>query len=389
MIKVRINNICAKPTECEPLTSGMIGNLVEVSFSSEWDSLNKIAVFSNGDVTIDVLESQWNGNTITIPHEVLAVPNRTIVFGVYGFGVENGTVHALPTIYAKIGIPMVGADPESDPTTDPSLPVYAQLQWQIDHFEISDEQIAQQIQEYLETHPIGIEPATATRLGGVKVGEGLSVTADGTLSADAPDLSEYAKTADLDELANIVDGKQDTITDLDTIRSGAALGATALQSVPNTYRTAMAQDTVDAQWRDRIEAIEDKESGWDAKQNAIADLATIRSGAALGATALQSVPNTYRTASAQDVIDDAQDTAISAKYTKPSGGIPKTDLASAVQTSLEKADTALQQHQDISGKENTSNKVTTISSASTNTQYPSAKAVYDFIASLNGNGVAY
>ena len=38
------------------------------------------------------------------------------------------------------------------------------------------------------------------------------------------------------------------------------------------------------------------------------------------------------------------------KYTKPSGGIPKTDLASNVQTSLGKADTALQEHQDISGK---------------------------------------
>ncbi len=39
-------------------------------------------------------------------------------------------------------------------------------------------------------------------------------------------------------------------------------------------------------------------------------------------------------------------------YSKPSGGIPKTDLASDVQTSLGKADTALQQHQDISGKLN-------------------------------------
>lgn len=37
-------------------------------------------------------------------------------------------------------------------------------------------------------------------------------------------------------------------------------------------------------------------------------------------------------------------------YSKPSGGIPKSDLASAVQTSLGKADTALQSHQDISGK---------------------------------------
>ena len=34
-------------------------------------------------------------------------------------------------------------------------------------------------------------------------------------------------------------------------------------------------------------------------------------------------------------------------YSKPSGGIPKSDLASSVQTSLGKADTALQQHQSL------------------------------------------
>ena len=36
-----------------------------------------------------------------------------------------------------------------------------------------------------------------------------------------------------------------------------------------------------------------------------------------------------------------------AKYSKPSDGIPKSDLASAVQTSLGKADSALQSHQSI------------------------------------------
>ena len=36
-------------------------------------------------------------------------------------------------------------------------------------------------------------------------------------------------------------------------------------------------------------------------------------------------------------------------YSKPSGGIPKTDLASAVQTSLGKADSALQEHQSLAG----------------------------------------
>ncbi len=47
-----------------------------------------------------------------------------------------------------------------------------------------------------------------------------------------------------------------------------------------------------------------------------------------------------------------QKTAWSAKYDKPTGGIPKSDLASSVQTSLNKADTALQEHQDISALTN-------------------------------------
>ena len=44
---------------------------------------------------------------------------------------------------------------------------------------------------------------------------------------------------------------------------------------------------------------------------------------------------------------DEIESSVAAKYTKPSTGIPKTDLASAVQTSLGKADTALQTHQSL------------------------------------------
>ena len=44
---------------------------------------------------------------------------------------------------------------------------------------------------------------------------------------------------------------------------------------------------------------------------------------------------------------DGYQAKIDAKYTKPTGGIPKDDLASDVQTSLGKANTALQTHQTI------------------------------------------
>ena len=67
------------------------------------------------------------------------------------------------------------------------------------------------------------------------------------------------------------------------------------------------------------------------RQAVIEDLAAIRSGAAAGATAVQPAAlSAYRTASAQDAIDGAQDTAIASKYTKPASGIPASDLASGV-----------------------------------------------------------
>lgn len=53
-------------------------------------------------------------------------------------------------------------------------------------------------------------------------------------------------------------------------------------------------------------------------------------------------------------------------YNKPSNGIPASDLETGVIP-------------DVSGKENTSNKVTSLSAQSTNEQYPSAKATYDAI----------
>lgn len=68
-------------------------------------------------------------------------------------------------------------------------------------------------------------------------------------------------------------------------------------------------------------------------------------------------------------------------YSKPSTGIPKADLASAVQTSLDKADTALQSHQDISGKANKISVVQT--SASTIEINPNTFYKFGEVASLN------
>lgn len=63
-------------------------------------------------------------------------------------------------------------------------------------------------------------------------------------------------------------------------------------------------------------------------------------------------------------------------------GITDAKITDGVITLGTSTITPLTEHQDISGKENANNKVTSMSSLSTNEQYPSAKAVYDAIDSI-------
>lgn len=136
-----------------------------------------------------------------------------------------------------------------------------------------------------------------------------------------PDLSVYATTQAMD---TALAGKQDTISDLATIRSGSALGATATQpsdlaaglatkqdtltagsniTIQNNVISATAEPQQQADWDEAdtssVQYIQHKpdlsvyatgselSAGLATKQDVISDLATIRYGAAAGATAVQ------------------------------------------------------------------------------------------------------
>jgi hypothetical protein len=130
MITIHCSRACAHlASPPELLTAGMSKAVtVQFVFSPEWDGLTKTAVFSNGKTTVDVLAANWDGNTVPVPHEVLAVPGRHARVGVYGAD-ESGVV--LPTVWVSLGKVQPGADPSGDASADPSLPVWAQLQKQI------------------------------------------------------------------------------------------------------------------------------------------------------------------------------------------------------------------------------------------------------------------
>lgn len=130
MFIITCKKACADVSCCKPLlTSGMSNaEKVAFTFSKDWDGLAKTAVFTNGPVSVDILQSNWQGDTVPIPHEVLAEAGRTVRVGVYG---TNADGVALPTIWATLGKVRAGADPSGDEAADPTLPIWAQLQAQI------------------------------------------------------------------------------------------------------------------------------------------------------------------------------------------------------------------------------------------------------------------
>ena len=163
--------------------------------------------------------------------------------------------------------------------------------------------------------------------------EGINTSLAGKVNTDdlPTVLQPYAKSTD--------------IPDVSGLATQAALTAGLATKVDNSTRTAdLAQlntainskvDSGDTYTNTQVDTL------LAGKQAVINDLSTIRSGAAAGATAYQKPSGGIPSSDMASAVQTSLGKADSA-YQKPSGGIPKTDMASAVQTSLGKADSAYQ-----------------------------------------------
>lgn len=121
--KIKVNGVSATADYRKTITAGMIGAQVQIDYAADpWDGLHKTVVF-RGAVTKDVIT---NAEVVTIPAEVVAKQGAALRIGVYGVD-EEGNL-AIPTLWADLGNIRDAADPSGDPSTDPSLPVWAKLQ---------------------------------------------------------------------------------------------------------------------------------------------------------------------------------------------------------------------------------------------------------------------
>ena len=150
---------------------------------------------------------------------------------------------------------------------------------------------------------------------------------------------------------NVSDIVNNLTTDISNKPLSAAQGVAlkeliySLSNSMTAYRTAAAQDVIDSGKVDKVTgkglSSNDYTDAAKAKVDALAPVATSGNYDDLTNKPTIPAPVTEQTVSGWGF------TKNTGTYSKPTGGIPKTDLAAAVQASLGKADTALQEHQSL------------------------------------------
>lgn len=131
--KIKVDGVSATADYRKTITAGMIGAQVQFDYVADlWAGLHKTVVF-RGAVTKDVIT---DAEVVTIPAEVVAKHGYPLRVGVYGVDADGNI--AIPTIWADLRTVRDAADPSGDTTTDPSLPVWAQIQAMIGNLDDLD-----------------------------------------------------------------------------------------------------------------------------------------------------------------------------------------------------------------------------------------------------------
>ncbi len=358
MIKITANGVCARAQRLEPLTSGMVGAKVEFVLSPDFDGLTVTAVFTNGAVTKDVLNP---GDECFIPPEVLETAGKTVKVGIYAV---RGSELVIPTVYAPIGVVLPGADPSGDTSTSAALPVWAQIEAMIGSLDdLTTEAKNNLVAAINEAAQTGSGSASiAMRVDGGyiqystdngKTWVNLIAKSDlkGDKGADGKDGASIT-------ISNISESAADGGTNTVTFSDGSAL------KVKNGSKGSAGADGRDGAdghtpvkgtdyWTasDKAEVVAEAAAAVDltpyAKKTEVPTKTSQLTNDSGFLTSHQDISGKQDKSTLEADVAAKGFTKNTGTYSKPSGGIPKGDLAAAVQTSLGKADTALQEHQSL------------------------------------------
>ena len=120
--KIEVSGTTAKLISHMKIPKGIVGAKIQIQYSdSVWDGLCKTVVFRGG-ITKDIVNA---GTEVTVPAEVVSIAGINLSVGIYGTDIDSTVI--IPTLWVDLGKVYPAADPSGDLSTNPALPVWAQL----------------------------------------------------------------------------------------------------------------------------------------------------------------------------------------------------------------------------------------------------------------------
>ena len=342
---------------------------VEFEFDSVYNDLVKKAVFSNKEHNYLV---SIENNRCVMPYEVLSTIGDVNI-GVYAYEVDNDelVLRYSPTpayVYVDLGSYKDSYDNYNVPTAD----VVEQLEQEIN--DKQDKLVSGENIKTINGETILGEGNIVIQSGGadIEAGENINFTEDqvtGKTIINAVD-TIYDDTEIKSDITNLQNNKAN-ISDIPDVSNFITKSVDDLVNYykkSETYTQTEVNQLIGAITTLNILVVQELPTQ---------DIST---------TTIYLVPK------ATSQTNNAYDEYIYVSNNWEKIGDTEIDLTNYVQKSqtsgLIKNDgtidtnTYLTQHQDISGKEDKTNKVTSINSSSTDTQYPSAKCVYDIVGDI-------
>lgn len=278
---------------CDRITTGSVGIPVRFAFSAEWDGLGKVAVFRGSGKSVDVL---LTGDECCIPPEVLTQPGDVLSIGVYG--TDGSGELAIPTVYADAGRIHRGAEPS------------------------------------------GIEPSPQTQslveqlLAAAQAARDAAAAAEALAQSVRDDADSGVFAEQAADMVLLVSDTEPTV-----------------EPLPKIWIDSGSSNTILLPTMDDIGDLSDLVTT--AKGNLVAAInEAAQSGGGSGTGDYDDLINQPKINGVElsgNKTAEELNLAPAGAYVKPSTGIPASDLTEAVQKSLGKANTALQQHQSLAG----------------------------------------
>ena len=324
MIKARIDGVELKISEREPLLAGTVGlNKISLSFSDEWAIFTKQIDFTN-EQSGETRRISAEVGVCTVPWELLKAEGDITCY-VRGIGSDGRLV--LRTNEANLGTVLGGDDGDVPGTGTPTPDVCDETAAKIgdlSKLETNDKsQLVAAINELKRADGLSVFEVTLTSADGVLAADKTFEQVKAAVADGKPVLKVHS---DGDVLWFFLLDKSPAEIDFVGFADEQILAYLTAKQDGSWETTVTARVTVEmlSELSDKLGNLGNLTTT--AKTSLVAAINELKSGAAVTEATVSGWGFTKNTGT----------------YSKPSGGIPKADLASAVQTSLGKADSALQ-----------------------------------------------